>query len=85
MLHNAIKDHGDEGHACNIKAKVWEALDKVFWHCEKSKLTGARLEEYKSTLNIFKKSMINAWTDQHTTHYMVRSQPYKIFKTLSFS
>ena len=46
-LHNALNDHGDEGQLCNIKAKVWEALDKVLFYSEKTKWIGADLEDYK--------------------------------------
>ena len=67
-----IPDHGDKGQACTRKAKVWEVLDKIFIYCEKKKWTGVDLEEYKQTLNIFKKSMIYAWIDHHIRHYMVR-------------
>ena len=85
VLHNAIKDHGDEGHARNKKVEVWEALDKVFLYCEESKWTSVELEDYKSILNIFKKSMIDAWTNRHITNYIVRSQPFLMFKKLSYS
>ena len=34
-LHNTVKDHGDDGKARNRKAKVWEALDAVFYSCDK--------------------------------------------------
>lgn len=71
VLHNAIKDHGDGGQTRNRKAKVWEALDKVFLYCEKMKWTNAELEDYKKNLDLFKKSMIAAWTDHQITHYMV--------------
>ena len=59
-LHNAIKDHGDDGQMRNRKAEVWEALDKVFFYCEKVLWNGAELEDYKRYLAIFKKSMIEA-------------------------
>ena len=72
VLHNAIKDHGDGGQARNRKAKVWEALDNVFLYCEKMKWTNVELEDYKKNLDMFKKSMIAAWTDHQITHYMVR-------------
>ena len=71
-LHNAIKDHGDEGQSHNKKANVWEALDKVFLYCEKYNWTSVDLEDYKKTLNVFKNSMIDAWTNHHITHYMLR-------------
>ena len=71
-LHNAIKEDGDEGQACTRKAKVWEALDKIFLYCKKIKWARVDLEEYKQTLNSFKKSMIDAWIDHQITHYMVR-------------
>ena len=70
-LCNAVKDHGDDGESRNRKAKVWEALDKVFLYCEKMNWTGAKLEDYKMNLDLFKKSMIAAWINHQITHYMV--------------
>ena len=64
-LHNAIKDHGDEGQTRNRKAEVWEALDKVLLYCEKTKWTGFELEDYKQTLKIFKRKMSEAWSVRH--------------------
>ena len=72
-LHNAIKDHTDDGESRNKKAEVWEALDKVFLYCERKNWTEHDLKEYKQVLNSFKKAMTQAWTDNHITHYMVRT------------
>ena len=70
-LHNAVKDHGDGGKTRNSKAKVWESLDKLFLSCEKMNWTSAEFEDYKKNLDLFKKSMIAAWTSHQMTHYMV--------------
>ena len=34
VLHNAIKDHADGGHARTRKSEVWKALDEVFALCD---------------------------------------------------
>ena len=78
-LHNAIKDHGDQGESRNRKAKVWESLDKIFLCCERRKWTTADMDDYKQNLDIFKKSMTEAWTDHHITHYMVREHVNYIY------
>ncbi len=75
-LHNAVKDHGDDGRARNRKAQVWEALDKVFTYCDKSKWSQQDLSNYKKELNRFKDSMKDAWTLDSITHYIV-SNYYK--------
>lgn len=73
-LHNAVKDHGDDGRARNRKAGVWQALDAVFSYCDKNHWSENDMGAFKKELNNFKNCMRDAWTYNNFTHYMVRNQ-----------
>ena len=71
LLHNAVKDHGDDGNARNRKARVWEALDSVFLHCDKRYWSPKDETAFRKELKNFIKAMKEAWTSESITHYMV--------------
>ena len=71
LLHNAVKDHGDDGNARNRKARVWEALDSVFLYCDKRYWSPKDETAFRKELNNFIKAMKEAWTSESITHYMV--------------
>lgn len=71
VLHNAIKDHADEGRARTRKAEVWKALDEVFALCDKKVWKQQYTTNLTKALVIFGRAMTNAWTNQNITHYMV--------------
>ena len=73
-LRNAVKDHGDDERARNRKARVWQALDAVFFNCDKSHWSENDMGAFKKELNNFKNCMRDAWTYDNFTHYMVRNQ-----------
>ena len=35
VLHNTVKDQGDDGNTRNRKAQVWRSLDSIFKYCNK--------------------------------------------------
>lgn len=70
-LHNAVKDHGDNGEARNRKAEAWISLDEVFRLLDKKIWTNDDNLKLKLALRAFGKSMEEAWSIQSITHYMV--------------
>lgn len=62
MLHNAVKDHGDDGRAKNRKAGVLQALDAIFSYCDKNHWSENDMGAFKKELNNFKTCMRDAWT-----------------------
>ncbi len=70
-LHNAIKDHGDNGAARNRKAEVWISLDEVFRMLNIRVWNKTDILKLKMALRSFGKSMQEAWSHQSITHYMV--------------
>lgn len=80
-MHNAVVDHADDGQARSRKANVWKSLDTVFKFCDKKVWTTQDHQIFRKALDEFKKSMIDAWTDQHITHYMVIHSLYLLSST----
>ena len=70
-LHNATKDHGDNGAARNRKGEVWLNLDEVFKMLNIKVWNKTNVLKLKMTLRSFGKSMQEAWSEQSITHYMV--------------
>ena len=68
-LHNAIKDHDDEGQSRNKKADVWKMIDKLFEFMEKKMWSGSELKILTSILESWKKAFHAGWGDQNITHY----------------
>lgn len=71
-LHNAVKDHGDNGEARNRKAEVWISLDEVFRMLDMKVWKRDDILKLKMALRTFGKSMQEAWSEQSITHYMVK-------------
>lgn len=71
-LHNAIKDHANNGEARNHKAEVWIHLDEVFRLLDSKRWTQNDNLRLRSALQSFGKSMQDAWSAQSITHYMVK-------------
>ena len=70
-LHNATKDHGDNGAAGNQKAEVWLNLDEVFKILNIKVWNKNNILKLKMALWSFGKSMQEAWSEQSITCYMV--------------
>ena len=70
-LHNAVKDHGDNGEARNRKAQVWISLDEVFKLLSLKTWKQNDILRLQMALHSFGKSMQDAWSNQSITHYMV--------------
>ena len=73
VLHNAVKDHGDDGNTRNRKAEVWRSLDSIFKFCNKEKWDDKDHDQYKKTLKSFISSFKGAWNENNITHYMVNN------------
>jgi len=73
-MHNTIGDHVDHvnnGKERSCKANMWKSLDIVFKFYDKKMWTTNDHEIYQIVLDEFKGSVLDAWKDQHITHYMV--------------
>lgn len=77
-LHNAVKDHGDNGQARKRKAQVWNSLNKIFEFCDKPFWKDEDNEPFKKALKDFGRNMKEAWSQKSITHYMVRINHYTL-------
>lgn len=70
-VHNAVVDHADSVAPRTRKANVWKCIDMIYKYCDLKTWKNEDFNLFQKALDNFHKLMIDAWTDQHITHYMV--------------